>query len=271
MLPHRFFVDEAGDGVLFGPRGRCRLDDADAMRFFMLGMVSVADHAAVSMSLDALRTSLLAHPLYASIPSLQSKANKTARAFHAKDDHAEIRSKVFEYLATADFKFYAVIKDMRRVLEYVRQRNMKGRGYRYHPDEVYDFSVRLLFRERLHQHDHYAITFARRGRADRTQSLRQHLEQTRRQFLRRHGKRADPVVEVNPAHPWQAGGLQVADYCLWALQRCYERGESRFLGTIWPKVSIIHDADDPRDKPYGRFLTRNDPVPTGGAIKNRRI
>jgi hypothetical protein len=96
-------------------------------------------------------------------------------------------------------------------------------------------------------------------------------DETRRQFLRRHGKRADPVVEVNPAHPWQAGGLQVADYCLWALQRCYERGESRFLETIWPKVSIIHDADDTRDKPYGRFLTRNDPVPTGGAIKNRRI
>jgi len=34
-----YYVDEAGDGVLFGPMGRDRLADADAPRFFMLGMV----------------------------------------------------------------------------------------------------------------------------------------------------------------------------------------------------------------------------------------
>jgi hypothetical protein len=271
MPPHRYFVDEAGDGVLFGQKGRCRLDDADAMRFFMLGMVSVADENAVAKELSSLRTHLTSQPLYASIPSLQPQARKTARVFHAKDDHAEIRSKVFELLITLDFKFYAVIKDMRRVLDYARQRNTTGSSYRYHPNEVYDFSVRLLFKERLHQHEHYEVVFARRGRAARTKSLRQHLEQTRLRFLSRHGKSADPVVDIAPAHPWQSPCLQVADYCLWALQRCYEREESRFLESIWAKVSLIHDVDDTHDKPYGRYLTRNDPTPTGGAIKNRRI
>ena len=33
---------------------------------------------------------------YATIYSMKPEAQKTARAFHAKDDHAEIRSKVFE-------------------------------------------------------------------------------------------------------------------------------------------------------------------------------
>ena len=32
-------VDEGGDGVLFGPKGRDRLADADAQQSFMLGMV----------------------------------------------------------------------------------------------------------------------------------------------------------------------------------------------------------------------------------------
>lgn len=271
MSPHRYFVDEAGDGVLFGAKGRCRLDDADAMRFFMLGMVSIADEASVRDAMSSLRSQLVAHPLYASLPSIQPAAGKTACAFHAKDDHAEIRSKVFEYLATAEFKFYAVVKDMRRVLDYVRQRNTTGSSYRYHPDEVYDFSVRLLFKERLHQHEHYEVVFARRGRSDRTEALRRHLEQARRRFLRRHGKAADPIVEVTPAYSWESTSLQVADYCLWALQRCYERGESRFLEAIWSKVSLIHDVDDTRAKPYGQFLTRNTPPPTGSAIKNRRI
>ena len=110
MATQRFFVDEAGDGVLFGPQGRSRLNDHDAMRFFMLGKVSIADEAMVADSLSDLRARLLANPLYSSIHSLRPAANKTAVFFHAKDDHPEIRSKVFELLIDMDFKFYAVEK-----------------------------------------------------------------------------------------------------------------------------------------------------------------
>jgi len=38
MTTVTYYVDEGGDGVLFGPKGRDRLADADA-QFFMLGMV----------------------------------------------------------------------------------------------------------------------------------------------------------------------------------------------------------------------------------------
>lgn len=37
-----YFVDETGDGVLFGPKGRDRLMDPDASQFFMLDMVHCA-------------------------------------------------------------------------------------------------------------------------------------------------------------------------------------------------------------------------------------
>lgn len=47
MPTQRFFVDEAGDGVLFGPQGRSHLNDPDAMRFFMLGKVSIVNEAFV--------------------------------------------------------------------------------------------------------------------------------------------------------------------------------------------------------------------------------
>ena len=35
--PVTYYVDEAGDGVLFGPMGRDRLQDENAPQFFMLG------------------------------------------------------------------------------------------------------------------------------------------------------------------------------------------------------------------------------------------
>jgi hypothetical protein len=267
-----YYVDEAGDGVLFGAQGRDRLQDADAPRFFMLGLVCCADEAATASRLALLRASLLENPLYAGIPSLHPTAGKTARAFHAKDDHPEIRSKVFELITGLDVKFYAVIKDMRKVRDYVQRRNQMDSGYRYHPNELYDLTVRMLFRERLHQNDHCRVVFARRGKSDRTTALTVQLEQTRQRFLAERGVSSSTTLEILPAYPWEQPCVQVADYCLWALQRCYEKHEARFLHAIWSKVSLIQDVDDPAGAPrYGTYLRRKNPPPDPVKIKNRWI
>jgi hypothetical protein len=266
-----YYVDEAGDGVLFGPRGRDRLVDADAPQFFMLGMVRCAAEAEVVRQLAELRTALQTNPLYATIYSLKPEAQKTARAFHAKDDHAEIRSKVFELLTTLDFKFYAVIKDMRAVRDYVERRNRMDSAYRYRPNELYDLTVRMLFKQRLHKEDLFRVVFARRGHSDRTEALTLQLEQTRQGFLAEHRLTSTATLEIVPAHPWEQPCIQVADYCLWALQRCYERHEARFLNAIWPKVSLIHDVDDRSGAEYGTYLSRKGAPPDPEKIKNRWI
>ena len=105
-----YYVDEAGDGVLFGRRGRLRLNEPEARQFFMLGMVRCTDDNDAARQLEALRQSLLSSPLYSGIPSMAPEAKKTARFFHAKDDHNEIRAKVFELLLQIDFKFFAAIE-----------------------------------------------------------------------------------------------------------------------------------------------------------------
>jgi hypothetical protein len=251
--------------------GRNRLQDKDARKFFILGMVQLADQRQVEGALNALRAYLLSHPLYASIHSLRPEAGKTARFFHAKDDHAEVRAKVFEALLTQDFKSYAVIKDMRAVLDYVRSRNQMHATYRYHPNELYDLTVRMLFKHRLHQHDRVHITFARRGKSDRTASLRSQLELARQNFLVGRGPQRETAITIQASQSWDAIGLQVADYCLWALQRYYENHEARFLHALWPKVSLIHDVDDKTVAKYGRYWTRNNSPPDPEAIKNRWI
>ena len=266
-----YHVDEAGDGVLFGPKGRDRLKDPDSQKFFMLGMVRCAKDSAVAEELDKLRAHLLAHPLYKGIASMAPSAEKTARIFHAKDDHPEIRSKVFELLSGLDFKFYAVIKDMRAVSDYVTRRNQMDSSYRYHPNELYDLAVRMLFKQHLHKESRYRITFARRGKSDRTKALVEQLDKTRLRFLQEHRLEHEPELKIRPAYPWQEPCLQVADYCLWALQRCYERFEDRFLQTIWSKVSLIHDVDDPEAPGYGRYFTRKNTPPELAKIKNRWI
>lgn len=267
--PATYHVDEAGDGVLFGPKGRDRLQDPEAPRFFMLGMVRCVRDAEIAKALEDLRATLMGHPLYKGIHTMKPSVGKTAKMFHAKDDHPEVRAKVFETISTLDFKFYAVIKDMCAVREYVAGRNQMDSSYRYHPNELYDLTVRMLFKQHLHKETHYRITFARRGKSDRTKALVEQLEKTRRRFLEEHRLERDPELAIRPAYPWQEPCLQVADYCLWALQRCYERQEDRFLQAIWPKVSLIHDVDAPALKGYGVYLTRKSQPPDPGKIKDR--
>jgi hypothetical protein len=266
-----YHVDEAGDGVLFGTKGRDRLKDSDAPKFFMLGMVRCAKDSAVAEELDKLRAHLLGHPLYKGIASMAPSAEKTARIFHAKDDHPEVRAKVFELLTGMDFKFYAVIKDMRAVRDYVARRNQMDSSYRYHPNELYDLAVRMLFKQHLHKESRYRITFARRGKSDRTKALVEQLDNARLRFLEEHRLEHEAELNIRPAYPWQEPCLQVADYCLWALQRCYERLEDRFLQAIWPKVSLVHDVDDPEAPAYGKFFTRKSPTPDLAEINNRWI
>lgn len=265
----QYFVDEAGDGVLFGPKGRDRLGDPGASRYFMLGMVQCEAVESVAAALAELRSSLIANPLYASIPSLSAAAAKTARFFHAKDDHAEIRAKVFELLLTMDFRFFAVVKDMRNVRSYVQGRNQMHSAYRYNPNELYDLTVRMLFKHRLHKSETYRITISPRGKSDRTAALRMQLETARSRFLRTIGATPNPVIiDIAIVRPEDNVGLQMVDYCLWALQRAYERHEVRFLHAIWPKVSLIHDVDE-GSKPYGLYRTRKDPPPSEEEMKRR--
>ena len=218
-------------------------------------------------ALENLRTNLRANPLYASIPSFAG-----SKAFHAKDDHPEIRSKVFDLLVGLDFKFYAIVKDMRVVRDYVRRRNGMDAAYRYHPNELYDLAVRMLFKHRLHKADFYRIIFARRGKSDRTAALCEELQKTRAEFLAEHPESSTQVsLDVVPSYPHEQPCLQIADYALWALQRCYERYEVRFLQALWPKVSLIPDVDDNVRSKYGSYLTRQGPCPDPGKIKDRRI
>ena len=54
--------------------------------------------------------------------------------------------------------------------------------------------------------------------------------------------------------------LQACDYFLWALQRHYEKGESRFIELLWPNVGEIQDLDITHGSKRGAFYTQQTPL-----------
>ena len=237
----RLFVDEAGSGDLFDKKGRIIVGTEGCSRFFVLGLLQADSLDRLAQDMEALRQTLLADPYFRKVPSMRPEAGKTAVCFHAKDDVPEVRKEVFALLAKHDLRFFAVVKNKVKVAEYVRQRNESDPNYRYHPNELYDFMTRRLFRERLHRHDAYSIVFAKRGKSDRTAALRDALERARQRFGEMYGIRRDAHIEAVPGCPRDYPGLQAADYLLWSLQRLYERAMtamSSFSGrsSAWSKT-----------------------------------
>jgi hypothetical protein len=191
---------------------------------------------------------------------MQLKANKTAVLFHAKDDLPEVRREVFRVLMKHEVRFFAIVRDKSKVLEYIRKRNEVDNTYRYKTNELYDYLIRQLFHDRLHQHDAYKINFAKRGKADRTQALKQAIELARQRFAEKWSMASSASIQVLAGDSKKFAGLQAADYFLWALQRFYERGEDRYLEYLWPSFRLVRDIDDMRKNRYGEYYTQKKPL-----------
>jgi len=260
-----FHIDEAGDSVLFGKRGQVRVGKEGCSRYFVLGALQVMDPEALSNDMTELRRKILDDPYFNGVPSLQPETRKTALLFHAKDDLPEIRRDVFSLLQNHDTKFFAVIRDKHTMLAEVRFMNspmMRDRqpDYRYRPDSVYDDMVSRLFKGMLHKGDGYQITFAARGKKDRSEALMHALELSKERFRKKWGIASTAPISLMIATPAENACLQAADYFLWALQRLIERGEERYWSLLWPRVRLVIDHDDTRKSRAGVYYTQKRPL-----------
>jgi len=210
--------------------------------------------------LESLRSALRADSYLAKVPSMQPTRRKTAIAFHAKDDCAEVRREVYRLLMAHEMRFFAVVRHKRMIVEKVLEHNKKHSSYRYHPNQLYDRCVSRLFRDRLHKEDSYIIQFSRRGNRSRSEALRKAIEQARNNLRVKWRISTTAPIEIIAATPRQAGGLQAVDYLLWALQHLYERGEDRYWEYVAAKVSLVHDVDDTRENEYGAYYTKKSPL-----------
>lgn len=238
-----FFVDEAGDPALFSAKGRILVGEEGCSQTFILGKLDVADPMALDAALEQLRADLLADPYFRRVPSMQLERRKTACAFHAKDDVAEVRREVYKLLCDFDVRFYGVVRRKEALVAYVQQRNEREPAYRYRGDELYDTLVEELFRRYHPLTDQLNICFAKRGNKSRTHAFRTAIERAEARFEMEYGVRRSADVSILASTPPQSAGLQAVDYCLWALQRHYERGEDRYIELIWDKVVEIEDMD----------------------------
>ena len=128
-------------------------------------------------------------------------------------------------------------------------------------------TVSRLFKDRLHSYEQCHICFAKRGQSERTQAFENALSVARQRFALKWAREVTTQVHVQVKASANEPCLQAADYFLWALQRHYRSGESRFIEAMWEKVGIVHAVDELDQAPYGNYYTKKKPLPaiTGAA------
>ncbi len=255
----QYYVDEAGDLTLFNRKGKMIISKPGVSQFFMLGVAQICDFDQLGEQLESLRQNLLQNPLYKNIPSMQPEVNKTAIAFHAKDDLAEIRLKVFEILKHSNTKFYAAIRSKQKLVESAQKKYQKT-GKKFNQNKIYDDLVTRTFKNLLHKAEVNQIIFARRGSKPRETALKNSIYKARDNFEKKWDKLSQSDITVKSAYPSEYLGLQVVDYYLWALQRLYERHEDQFFNPIAHQYRLIIDLDDRRKKPYGEYYSDSNPL-----------
>ncbi len=249
-----YFVDEAGDFNLLDKRGKIVVGREGVSCCFMVGLVDLPDPEHAHAELEDLRGRLLADPRFRHMPSMQPRAKKTALAFHAKDDPPGVRREVFELLPSLGAKVIVGIR--RKMPAAKRYKALHGASKRkLDAAETYDGLVSRIFRDKLHRADEHRVTFARIGKSNRNPALAEALAKAQRAFGAKFGERPKKPVVVASAYPHESGGLQIADYYLWALQRMFEREDEACFQMLAPQYRLVMDLDDKRNKPYGEYYS----------------
>ncbi|MBV9993883.1 MAG: DUF3800 domain-containing protein [Caulobacteraceae bacterium] len=202
------FADEAGDFAF--KRGD------SASRYFIVGTVAL-ESCDIGTRLQALRRDL----------AWRGKPLKDY--FHASEDRQEVRDAVFETIRDSEFQVHATIMEKAKAQPQVRE--SKERFYKY----GWLYHLRHSNRKYLTASDELHITTAsvgtKKGQAIFTSAVNDVVQQT--------VSRAQWATSFWPAATDPC--LQVADYCIWAIQRKWEKGDSRSYDLINNKITHEYD------------------------------
>ncbi|GBD88853.1 hypothetical protein BMS3Abin03_02795 [bacterium BMS3Abin03] len=235
---HRF-LDEAGDTTFFGKGKIPTVGKVDGVSLsFILGMVKFKKPLQeIRNNIITLQKEVENDEYLKEIPSIRKKKGKGGFFFHAKDDVAEVREKFYKYIKTIDFSFEAVVG--RKIYQiFANKHNSKEA-------EFYADLLSHLIKNKFELGGKLILNISQRGKSTKNQNLMKAMETARKRFqLVRPDKDAVTDFVFNIQYPTTEPLLTIPDYICWAVQRVFERGETRYYNFIEEKISLIIDLYD---------------------------
>jgi hypothetical protein len=153
--------------------------------------------------------------------------------FHASEDKQSIRDEVFSFIRGLDLRIYATIMEKSKAMPQVRVTN--ERFYKYGWYYLFKFVAPQVERGTTEMMVTAASIGTRRRQAVFTAGVNDVMQQT---------CKLPPGSWITAFHQSSTDPcLQIADYCIWALQRKYESGgrDLRSYDLIKTKIAYEYD------------------------------
>lgn len=232
--------------MTFFGKGKVNILGADGVsKAFMLGMVHVKQPLETTRKvIEVFCQSIADDPFFNQIPSIKKRVEDGGLYLHANADPPELRYKFFELLSKQiDFSLQAVVgrKDIGR---FTTKHNSQER-------EFYADLLSHLLKDKAN-YDKLVINIAQRGSSTRIVNLEEALLKAQERHLKRNtGTDYRAEIQFNVQRYTEEPLLAVVDYGLWAIQRIFEKGETRFYDLVRDKLPLIIDLYDAEN--YQKF------------------
>ena len=209
----------------------------------------------VRMKILNLQTSIEQDSYFQGVPSIQRRKEKGGFHLHANDDLPEIRRMGYELIRTINCSFEAVVA---RKIYGIYERKHNG-----NEAEFYSDLLSHLLKNKLNKYDRLVLNIASRSKCTTHSNLKRGLKKSVERSIMRNPETAnDCEVVFNVQEPTSEPILNLVDYFCWAIQRVFEKGETRFYDFISNKVSQVIDIYDfdnfrqPKDKSGAHYGKR---------------
>jgi hypothetical protein len=257
---HRF-LDETGDTTFFG-KGRKLILGQEGVSFtFGMGIVRI-DRALdeTRQQIRELQNQIENDQLLNTIPSVKKRIEQSGFFFHACKDSPDVRTALLRFIKELPCEVEIVIaRKIPRIFE--NQHNARE-------DEFYADLLSHLIKGRLKKPGKLVLNVAQRGSSTREKVLTRALEIATDRAIKRFGKEnLQTEVVFNIQSPLTEPLLCVSDYLCWAVQRVFEKGETRFYDFLADKIRLVIDLyDTKRYRDNQNYYDVKNPLTTANKI-----
>lgn len=252
---HRF-LDEAGDDTFYGKKRISIIGQNGVSNTFILGMVAFKEPLVpIRKKIIELQKDIENSAYYKDVPSVKKRVNKKGGYFfHAKDDLPEIRKEFYDYIRTIDCSFQAVVGQ--KIISLFEQQH-HGKEANFYAD-----LLSHLLKDKFTKYPRLVLNIAERSNSTAIHNLESGLETAKMRYKKRNPKKATNTRVAFSVHKFiDEPLLAVPDYFCWAVQRVFERGETRFYQYMKDKIPLVLDLYDTKGyKGSKNYYTERNPL-----------
>lgn len=236
-IAHRF-IDEVGDTTFYGKGRELILGKEGVSLVFGMSIVKFSRPVAeVRSEILALQKQVEGDPLLNTIPSIVKRMNNGGFFFHACKDSDDVRAIFLRYLRELNCEAEIVIA---RKIHSLFLNKHHGKD-----NEFYADVLSHLIKNCLKQPRRIVLNIAERGSSTRGRVLEDALAKATGR-AGKYSESADLKAEVvfNVQTPLRDPLLAVPDYLGWAVQRVFEKGQTRYYDYLGEKILSVIDLYD---------------------------